>query len=93
MLALARAIDPAAREVRKEYESQVDEPLRQAYSKIAQARFAVFGKGLYPDATFTLRLAFGVVRGYRQDGKEIPPWTTIGGAAPPRRSARQHQAG
>ena len=37
------------------------------------------GAGNYPDATFTLRLAFGQVKGYTQDGKAIPPWTTIGG--------------
>jgi hypothetical protein len=80
LLALARLVDPAAREVRKKYESQVDEPLRQAYAKIAQARFALYGKDMYPDATFTLRLAFGVVRGYRAAGHDVPPWTTIGGA-------------
>src|SRR4029079_15480940 len=73
-------IDPAAREVRKKYEEDVQEPMRQAYSKIAQARFAIGGKNIYPDATFTLRLAFGAVRGYKQGGKETPPWTTIGGA-------------
>ncbi len=87
MLDLARQIDPAAREVRKKYESDVDEPLRQAYAKIAQARFAVFGKDMYPDATFTLRLAFGVVRGYRAAGHDVPPWTTIGGAF---RRAQEH---
>ncbi|HEX4142433.1 MAG TPA: S46 family peptidase [Pirellulales bacterium] len=80
MLALVRTIDPAAREVRDAYQQQVDEPLRQAYGKIAQARFALAGKQIYPDATFTLRLAFGVVRGYRENGVELPPWTTIGGA-------------
>ncbi len=80
MLALARLIDPPAREVRETFQQQVDEPLRQAYGKIAQARFALAGKEIYPDATFTLRLAFGVVRGYRQDGADVPPWTTLGGA-------------
>ncbi|HTU25907.1 MAG TPA: S46 family peptidase [Pirellulales bacterium] len=80
MLALVRAIDPAAREVREKYQQQVDEPLRQAYGKIAQARFALSGQQIYPDATFTLRLAFGVVRGYQENNVELPPWTTIGGA-------------
>jgi DNA-directed RNA polymerase subunit F len=80
MLDLVRTIDPAARAVRETYQQQVDEPLRQAYGKIAQARFALGGKQIYPDATFTLRLAFGVVRGYREAGVELPPWTTIGGA-------------
>lgn len=80
MIQLARLIDPPAREVRKTYEEKVDEPLKQAYAKMAGARFAIEGASTYPDATFTLRLAFGQVKGYTQDGKAIPPWTTIGGA-------------
>jgi hypothetical protein len=80
MIQLARLVDPPAREVRKTYEEQIDEPMKQAYAKIASARFAVQGTSTYPDATFTLRLAFGQVKGYAQDGKQIPPWTTIGGA-------------
>jgi hypothetical protein len=80
MIQLARLIDPPAREVRKTYEEKVDEPLKQAYAKIANARFAIDGASTYPDATFTLRLAFGRVRGYSEDGQSIRPWTTIGGA-------------
>ncbi len=64
MIRLARAIDPESRRIRQEYEQQVDEPQRQAYSKIAAARFAVYGSSVYPDATFTLRLAFGEAKGY-----------------------------
>src|SRR5215475_6081023 len=79
MILLARMIDPPAREVRKTYDEKVDEPMKQAYAKIAKAAFAVKGTDTYPDATFTLRLAFGQVKGYKQDGKDIPPWTTIGG--------------
>lgn len=80
MIQLARLVDPPSREVRKIYEEKVDEPLKQAYAKIANARFAIEGTSTYPDATFTLRLAFGQVKGYQQDGKDIPAWTTIGGA-------------
>src|SRR6185312_9089272 len=80
MIQLARLVDPPSREVRKTYEEKVDEPMKQAYAKIANARFAIEGTSTYPDATFTLRLAFGHVKGYTQDGKNIPPWTTIGGA-------------
>ncbi len=80
MIRLARLVDGAAREVRKTHEQQVEEPLRQAYAKIADLRFQSLGTAEYPDATFTLRLAFGTVRGYRQEGRPIPPWTTIGGA-------------
>ncbi|MGQ9574095.1 MAG: S46 family peptidase [Thermoguttaceae bacterium] len=80
MIQLARLVDGPARQIRKTYEEKVEEPLRQAYAKLAKARFAVLGTDVYPDATFTLRLAFGVVRGYTEDGRTIPPWTTIGGA-------------
>ena len=67
--------------MRKTYEDKVDEPLRQAYAKIAKARFAIEGTSTYPDATFTLRLAFGQVKGYTQEqARQLPPWTTIGGA-------------
>lgn len=80
MIQLALLVDPPARKVRAIQESQVDEPLRQAYAKIAQARFAAYGPSVYPDATFTLRLAFGAVRGYDDAGRKIPPMTSIGGA-------------
>ena len=80
MIRLARLVDEPARKLRKEYEEEVDEPQRQAYAKIAKAQFALYGDKIYPDATFTLRLAFGTVKGYRERGEKIPPWTTIGGA-------------
>jgi hypothetical protein len=80
MIVLARLVDPESRRLRSIYDDQVDEPRRQAYAKIAQARFAVYGKNVYPDATFTLRLAFGQVKGYEEDGKQIPWMTTMGGA-------------
>ncbi|HEY2894825.1 MAG TPA: S46 family peptidase [Pirellulales bacterium] len=80
MIALARTIDPAARAVRKTYEDSVEEPLRQAYAKIAKARFAIEGESTYPDATFTLRLAFGQVKGYEDAGKKLPAWTTVAGS-------------
>ncbi|MDZ4780121.1 MAG: S46 family peptidase [Planctomycetia bacterium] len=78
MILLAKQVDAAAREVRKSYEDQVEEPLRQAYAKIADARFATLGTDTYPDATFTLRLAFGIVTGFQENGQQIPPWTVMG---------------
>jgi hypothetical protein len=80
MIQLARLVDGPARAVRRTYEEKVEEPQRQAYARIAQARFALYGTNNYPDATFTLRLSFGVVRGYTESGRQIPPWTTLGGA-------------
>ena len=79
MIQLAVLVDPQARSLRKTYEDQVEEPLRQAYAKLAAARFAIYGTEVYPDATFTLRLAFGQVKGYTEQGRQIPPWTTIAG--------------
>jgi hypothetical protein len=79
MIQLAKLIDPASRRIRQTFEQQVDEPQRQAYSKIANARFAVYGSSTYPDATFTLRLAFGEAKGYLEEGRKIPWATTLGG--------------
>jgi hypothetical protein len=79
MIALAQIVDGPAREVRKKFEQEVDEPQRQAYAKLAEARFAVRGTDTYPDATFTLRLAFGVVKGFEEQGKPVPAFTTLGG--------------
>jgi hypothetical protein len=80
MIVLARLVDAPARAVRKTYEEQIEEPLRQAYGKIAEAQFTLRGNDVYPDATFTLRLAFGVVAGYTELGHKLPPWTTLAGA-------------
>ena len=80
MIELALLIDPPARKYRKIFEEQVEEPKRQAYAKIAKARFAASGTSTYPDATFTLRLAFGPVKGYEEQGQQVPAWTTLGGA-------------
>lgn len=80
MIQLAGLVDPRARELRTIVEEQIAEPQQQAYAKIAAARFQVLGTDTYPDATFTLRLAFGVVKGYQEGDEWIPPWTTIGGA-------------
>lgn len=78
MIELAQLLDHDARAVRKILETQ-DEIKQQAYAKIAGARFALEGTGMYPDATFTLRLACGVVKGYEQEGQKIPFQTTFAG--------------
>jgi hypothetical protein len=78
MLDLARMIDGPAREARKAHEAQ-EETKRQAYAEIAKARFAVEGTSTYPDATFTLRLSYGKVIGYEEDGKQIAAFTDFAG--------------
>lgn len=80
MLELARIVDKASRGVRKQYEQKVVESELAGYAQIANALFATKGTSIYPDATFTLRLSYGVVKGYEEKGANIPAWTTMGGA-------------
>ena len=79
MIVVARIIDAKARETRKRYESEVIGVERANYAKIARALFDTEGTKLYPDATFTLRLSYGQVQGYTENGKKIAPFTTLGG--------------
>jgi hypothetical protein len=78
MLALARMIDEESRSLRKIVEA-AGEIKRQAHAEITQAVFASEGEGVYPDATFTLRLAYGTVKGYEDAGKQVPAITTYAG--------------
>jgi hypothetical protein len=79
-IVVMRAIDTEARAVRKEFEDKVDSVVRRDGTVIAQARFAQSGFAQPPDATFTLRLSYGEVKGYQENGKAIPFATNLGGA-------------
>ena len=80
MIVFARAIDPPLRALRKEQEDRITAPSRAAAERIANARFAVYGTSIDPDATFTLRLSYGTVKGFANpSGAQVPPYTTIGG--------------
>ena len=65
--------------------------MRDSGTLIAKARFAVEGTDMYPDATFTLRLSYGVMKGYEQNGEKIPYSTNLGGAF--EHAARTWQSG
>jgi len=78
MIVLARSVDAEARKLRTRYETEVEEPERQAYAALAEWRFKVLGRSIAPDATFTLRLAFGTVKGYEVGGENLPFHTTFG---------------
>lgn len=80
MIALARRADPDARAVRRIYEEEIDAAVRRSHELVARARFAVQGRSTYPDATFTLRLSYGQVKGWREGTHEVPPFTTLAGA-------------
>jgi hypothetical protein len=79
MIRLALAIDPESRAVRKRFEEDVESPQTDAYGRLAAARFAAFGETVYPDATFTLRLATGTIKGFDQEGVDVPFETTFAG--------------
>jgi hypothetical protein len=79
LIVLARKVDPWRRKMIKAYEDQVESVETPAGEGIGKARFAAYGKSLYPDATFTLRLSFGAVKGYPMNGTQAPPETTLYG--------------
>jgi hypothetical protein len=79
LLELARLADPIMRETQKQFRERVDAVQDQSLTQIAQAAFAVYGTDTYPDATGTLRLAFGKVAGYPFATTLVPPFTTYYG--------------
>jgi hypothetical protein len=79
MVVLARQLDPMVRETRKFLEDEVDAPTTRAMEKIAQARWKIYGRTVPPDATFTLRLSYGTVKGFPAEGTTTAPFTTFYG--------------
>jgi hypothetical protein len=77
MIELARAVDHDARTIRAQYENEVEAPLTAAEERIAAARFKLDGTRIYPDANFTLRLNYGSVQGWMEDGVPIEPMTHL----------------
>ncbi len=80
LIVAMRAIDPSARAARKQFEDKVESVVRVNGTLIAKARFTQSGFTQPPDATFTLRLSYGAVKGYPENGKAIPFATNMGGA-------------
>jgi hypothetical protein len=79
MILFAELADSNARAIRKTWETEVDIPTQKEGERLAQLRFKLFGTTLYPDATFTLRLSYGQVKGYEENGRPIPHLTRLGG--------------
>ncbi len=79
MIVLARKLDPLRREQIKWFEDNVQSVEERAGEQLGKARFAAYGKNTYPDATFTLRLSYGTVKGYAMNGTIAPPKTTMFG--------------
>ena len=79
MIVLARSLEADAQAIMKRYEDEVTAVQAAAYPKIGQAVFVVDGAKAYPDATLTLRLSYGTVKGYLEDGRKISPYTSVAG--------------
>jgi Peptidase S46 len=77
MILLAQQVDADSRAVRKRYEDEVEAPIQAASERIAKARFAALGTSVYPDANFTLRLNFGTVQGWVENGEPVEPFTHL----------------
>ncbi len=77
LIALAKRLDAQGRELRKWHEDEVEAVVEAAHEQIALLRFAALGTSVYPDATFTLRLSFGTVRGWDENGSAVEPFTRL----------------
>ncbi|HTC93609.1 MAG TPA: S46 family peptidase [Terriglobales bacterium] len=87
LIVMMREVDPDARALRKRYDSEVDSVIQENGAAIAKSRFMQMGLYLQPDATFTLRLSYGQVKGYTEDGRgylakgtKVAPFTDMAGA-------------
>jgi hypothetical protein len=78
MIALAKLVDAESRTLRKQAEDEVEAVIRRNHELIAAARFAIVGTSTYPDATFTPRVSYGTVKGWREGDRVIAPYTTFG---------------
>ena len=79
MIVLAREVLPFYLVIRRRFDDQIKAPLVINTAKIARARFALSGTAISPDATFTERLSYGVVAGWKKHGRKIPPFTQVKG--------------
>lgn len=80
MIRFAKAVDAQSRLIRRQYQDTVESVEKKNSELVAQALFAVQGTSVYPDATFSLRVTYGTVRGYKEAGTELSPITLLGGA-------------
>jgi hypothetical protein len=77
MIELARSLDTESRAIRKQFEDEVEAPISAASERIAGERFKAYGTEVYPDATFTLRLNYGTVKGWVENDAPVEPFTFL----------------
>ncbi len=79
MIQVSLRIIPVNLELKSKVMKDVYLPLNQAEENLGRALFGVYGKEKNPDATFTLRLSYGTVKGYSMNGTIAPYKTTFYG--------------
>ncbi|MBU8894747.1 S46 family peptidase [Corallococcus sp. H22C18031201] len=79
MIQLARLVDEDARGIRKTFEDDIESVIRKNSELVAKAKFDIYGTSMYPDATFSMRLSYGSVKGYSASGKTVAPITQMSG--------------
>lgn len=79
MIQYALKLSDRQRDLKKAVDAAYAGPLALAGAKLADARFAAYGDANYPDATFTLRISYGRVKGWEERGRMVPFQTTLGG--------------
>lgn len=77
MIQFAKLVDKDVRAVRKNYENNIQSALKAANESLAAAKFSIYGTDTYPDATFSLRMSYGQVKGYKEGEKTIAPFTYV----------------
>ncbi|RYZ96864.1 MAG: S46 family peptidase, partial [Proteobacteria bacterium] len=80
MIRFALLMAPEARALRERFENEIEPLYKKNGEKIAQAQFAAYGDKVYPDATFTLRVSYGTVEGFEENGQRVKPITDFAGA-------------
>jgi hypothetical protein len=80
MILYARKLDANQRRLQQIYDERYDGPVTAARAKLADARFAAFGDSVYPDATFSLRITYGKVGGWVENGRKTDYRTRFAGA-------------
>jgi Peptidase S46 len=78
MTEIVQATDASARGARQTVDEQ-DETATKAYAQIAKAKLGLEKSQFAPDATFTLRLSYGMVEGYQEEDKTVPAFTDFAG--------------
>lgn len=79
LVMFARRVEPVMRETTVWVQDNIRSVESKAGEQLGLARFAVYGKSTYPDATFTLRLSYGTLKGYPMNGTLAPYRTTFYG--------------